>query len=306
MALADVPVPHAAGGNVLVKVTHCAVCRTDAKMWRIGHRDLHLPRVLGHEICGVQASGRRVVVWPGRACGRCDACRCGAENLCSAMRITGFHEDGGFAEYVRAPESSLLEVPEDLPGEVAALAEPLACTVNALEQLGVGAGEQVLIHGAGPVGLLAAVAVRARGARPVIHEIEPERRRSVQPFCRMIDASDRQEAGVDAALNAAPSTAAMLDGLARLRSGGRFCLFSGLTDDQRVPSGVLNEIHYRQLRVSGAYGCTRSQMTRALEILSDFRPAAEWLIEARIPLSAVPSVLPRVAEGRAMKTIVVF
>jgi threonine dehydrogenase-like Zn-dependent dehydrogenase len=307
LALTEIPVPDEAGGTALVKVSHCAVCRTDAKMWRIGHRDLRLPRVLGHEICGVlTATGRRVVVWPGRACGCCRACRTGAENLCSAMRITGFHEDGGFAEYVRAPESSLLAVPENLPGEIAALAEPLACAVNAVAQLGVADGESVLIFGAGPVGLLAAVAVRARGARPFIHEIHPERRRQTRPFCRMIEAPARPEVGVDAAINAAPSTAAFTEGLSALKSGGRFCLFSGLTDGRSVPAAVLNEIHYRQLRVSGAYGCTRGQMACALDILSDFRQAAEWLIEARIPLSAVPSVLPRIAEGRAMKMIVTF
>ena len=307
LELAEIEIPRADGDRTLLKVTHCAVCRTDAKMWRIGHRDLVLPRVLGHEICGFSEKlGRRAVVWPGRACGRCDPCLGGLENLCREMRIIGFHEDGGFAEVVRVPESSLVEIPDDLPGDVAALSEPLACALNALRQARVAAGDDVLIYGAGPVGLLTALAVRARGARPFLKEINPRRLRQIEPFRRRIGAGLFETRTYDVVFNAAPSTDAFTDGLARLKAGGRFCLFSGLTDDGSAPAAVLNEIHYRQLRVSGAYGCTRSQMESALKILSAFKREAARLIEARVPLAAVPSVLPAILEGLALKTVVEF
>lgn len=307
LALVEVSVPEAGRDETVLKVTHCAVCRTDAKMWRMGHRDLVLPRILGHEICGVSENeGHRVVVWPGRSCGRCEPCRTGAENLCREMRIIGFHEDGGFAEYVRVPESSLLEIPGDLPGSVAVLAEPLACAVNALQQADVAPGENVLIYGAGPVGLLMAIAVRAGGARPFLKEIRPEKLQQTEPVRRKIGARPYEPRIYDVVVNAAPSMETFTDGVARLGFGGRFCLFSGLTDNRSVPAALLNEIHYRQLRVSGAYGCTRAQMESALGILADFRNEAECLIEARVPLTAVPMVLPAVADGLVLKTIVEF
>jgi L-iditol 2-dehydrogenase len=307
LELKESPVPQAGVDKTVLKVTHCAVCRTDAKMWRIGHRDLVLPRVLGHEICGVSEKlGQRVVVWPGQSCGQCDMCLKGSENLCRGMRIIGFHEDGGFAEYVRVPESSLVAVPDDLPGDVAALAEPVACAVNAVRQAEVAAGEDVLIYGAGPVGLLTAVAVRARGARPFLKEINPLRLVQTETFRLKIGARTSEKRAYDVVVNAAPSTDTFTDGLSHLADGGRFCLFSGLTDNRNVPASVINEIHYRQLRISGAYGCTRAQMESALKIISDFRHEVEWLIEARVTLAAVPSVLPKIADGLALKTIVEF
>jgi D-arabinose 1-dehydrogenase-like Zn-dependent alcohol dehydrogenase len=307
LAMAEIPLPRAGKDETVLKVTHCAVCRTDAKMWRIGHRDLLLPRIPGHEICGIsEKTGRRAVVWPGRSCGCCEPCRTGAENLCREMRIIGFHEDGGFAEYVRVPDSSLLEIPGDLPGSIAVLAEPLACAVNALQQADMAPDENVLIYGAGPVGLLLAMAVKAGGGRPFLKEIRPEKLQRTESFRRRIGALPCEQKRYDVVINAAPSTETFIEGMTRLDFGGRFCLFSGLTDDRRVPAALLNEIHYRQLRVSGAYGCTRAQMTSALGILDDFRDVVELLIEARIPLASVPVVLPAVADGLALKTIVDF
>ena len=76
-----------AGGLVHLKVLFCAVCRTDAKMWSQGHRDLVLPRVLGHEMVVLhEESGTQYTVWPGQHCGQCMYCLQGRENLCQQMK----------------------------------------------------------------------------------------------------------------------------------------------------------------------------------------------------------------------------
>lgn len=308
LTLEDAPIPKPGPDDVLIKVAHCALCRTDAKMLKMGHRDLELPRILGHEIHGrVAEAGEAVVVWPGVACGACAQCRSGATNLCRAMRIIGFHRDGGLTEYLSAPRRSLIPVPGDLPGHIACLAEPLACGINALEQLDLKSGESLLIFGAGPVGLLMAVAARALGATPAIRDIAPDKRDRTRPFRRRIDAewSDlSDDRRFNAAVNAAPATPAFIDGLKRLSPGGRFCLFSGLTDGGTIDAAILNEIHYRQFHVTGAYGCTASQMARGLDILAAHASAAELLIEDRIPLEAVPAVLPELLNGNRFKIIV--
>jgi len=93
-------------GEIFLKITHCAVYKTDARMWKIGQRDLVVPRILGHEICGYETDGRkRFVVWPNKACGTCVQCKQGMENLCEMMEITGFYKNGGFAEYVAVQKS---------------------------------------------------------------------------------------------------------------------------------------------------------------------------------------------------------
>ncbi|QTA87646.1 alcohol dehydrogenase catalytic domain-containing protein [Desulfonema magnum] len=304
------PLPEISSGEILLKVTHCAVCRTDAKMWERGQRDLVLPRILGHEICGVsEQSKKRFVVWPGKACGHCQQCRRGSENLCREMEIMGFHKDGGFAEYAAVPESSLIPVPDDLAGNIASLAEPLACTLNALEQAKVRKGDRVLIYGAGPVGLMAGLAAHAQKAFPFIKDISPEKLRRSADFQKQIrienaDASPDNPGGFDVVINAAPSQDTFLKGLSDLRHGGRFCLFSGLTDESPVPVAVVNEIHYRQLQVTGAYGCTRLQMKNALKLLSAYKDEMCLLIDDHIELAQVPAVLPKILEGQALKFIV--
>lgn len=307
LSIAEMPRPKASETDAVLRVTHCAVCRTDAKMWARGHRDLILPRVPGHEICGeASESAGRFVVWPGDACGTCVYCMNGAENLCRKMRITGFHRDGGFAEYVAVPRRSLIPVPDALPSEIACLAEPLACGLNSIEQAGVEAGQGVLIYGAGPVGLLTGLAVVARGGTAVIREIDPSRGEKVLEMARFAEIRlfSGDEGGFDAAINAAPSTETVIDGIHRLKPGGLFCLFSGLTDERPLPTAVLNEVHYRQLSLTGAYGCTYDQTVAALDILARHHDAARLLIEAEIPLRKVAESLPRILESRSYKLIV--
>ncbi len=308
LRLKDTPLPKAGPEESILKVTHCAVCRTDAKMWDRGHRDLVLPRVLGHEICGyLEDSGKYFVVWPGKACGYCAQCKAGAENLCESMQILGFHRDGGFAEYVVVPKSSLLPVPHDLPGKVACLAEPIACAINALDQANLISGSHALIYGGGPVGLLMALTVKARGANPLIMEISSAKLGRSEEFRNKVGikaALQPSRSHFDIVINATSSIDVFAEGLNRLQDGGMFCFFSAFTDCSPVPADLLNEIHYRQLKCAGAYGCTRKQMKEAVETLLNYRDEVELLIEGDIGLDQVSSVLPRILGGQVLKFVI--
>ncbi len=290
--------PQAEPGERLLKVSHCALCRTDAKLLAHGHRDLVLPRIPGHEICATDPeTGERFAVWPGAVCGDCPYCRSSAENLCEQMRITGFHRDGGLAQWVAVPKQSLIPVPPELPDALACLAEPLGCTVNALEGLRVQGNESVLILGAGPVGLMAGLAARSRGAVPVFAERHPEKRETVAPIVRAMDGQWHESGNLyDAGLNAAPGCQTVVEGIQALKAGGRFSLFSGLTDAALPGPEWFNRIHYRQLSVSGAYGLTRAQMKTALQILAAHAQAASLLIESPVSLESVPRLLAKLLD----------
>jgi threonine dehydrogenase-like Zn-dependent dehydrogenase len=120
-----------------------------------------------------------------------------------------------------------------------------------------------------------------------------------------IEASEAPGAGPwDVVVNAAPDGATVLEGISRVRKGGRFCLFSGLTSPEAVPVSWLNEIHYREIQVSGAYGCTREQMRRALGIIAAHRAGVEMLIEERVSLDHVTDSLSAIWDGRALKVVV--
>lgn len=310
LRLKDLPRPCVEAGMVELRVSHCAICRTDVKMWRQGQRDLVMPRVLGHEVAGsVEKSGDRYVVWPGEGCGQCGHCLGSAENLCASMRILGFHRDGGLAEFVAVPKAALVPIPQDLPGFVACLAEPLACGLNALSMAGLAPGQTVVIFGAGSVGLLMALAAREAGARVFVHDINPVKLEISAAYRRELGletAAIEQLPPVDLAVNACPAMDTFLHGMALLASGGCFCLFSGFNDQRPVPADFLNEIHYRQLRIVGAYGCTRGQMARAVRLLDKHRVQVELLIDQRIGLEKVPQMLPAMVTGQALKYVVEF
>ena len=302
------PIPVAGSDEILLKVTHCAVCRTDAKMWKMGQRDLVLPRILGHEICGYEMDGqKRFVAWPGKACGTCVQCKQGTENLCETMKVTGFHKNGGFAEYVTVPESSLISIPDELPGNIAALAEPLACAINALEMINVTAGSKVLIYGAGTAGLLIALAVKEKNANPFIAEINSvkiERSKKFQDKTGIKAAQEFNQMKFEFVINAASSVDTFLNGVRMLKSGGGFCLFSGFTDSRSISADLINEIHYLQLKVTGAYGCTRRQIKEAVKILTKQQDKVDLLIEEYLNLEQVPSVLPKILSGEYLKFII--
>lgn len=301
------PVPEPGADEVRLRVVACGLCRTDAKLWRSGHRDLVLPRVPGHEICALDhTDGRRYVPWPGRACGACQACRAGLENLCPHMRILGFHVDGGLAEEVCVPRTALVPLPETLPDDVATLAEPLACCLNGWEQAGRIAGEPVLVIGGGPVGLLAAFAARAAGAIPFVLERSPTRlaQSAVLREAWPLPTGTVLPRGEFAAcLTATGDRGAVGTALSGLRPGGCCVAFSGLGEDGPLPAAAWNDLHYRQLHAVGAYGCTRAQLRRAVALLAAHAVTAARLITRTVDLETVPDAFAAVLAGTELKVV---
>jgi L-iditol 2-dehydrogenase len=158
--------------KVMLKVSACAVCGYDARVFRNGHRKVHPPVILGHELCGeIQNdiiardgmtinAGSRVAICPLIPCLNCSYCKIGDYNLCIKLREIGSTSDGGFAQYVTIPEQlirmgGLVPVPDNLTDEEAALLEPLACCLNSYSRmLPVAKESPVVIIGDGPMGLI--------------------------------------------------------------------------------------------------------------------------------------------------------
>jgi nicotinate-nucleotide--dimethylbenzimidazole phosphoribosyltransferase len=305
--------PPTVAGRIRLKVSYCGVCRTDAKMWREGHRDLVLPRVPGHEILARDEYGRPFTVWPGTACGGCRYCRCGRENLCNGMQIMGFHFDGGFSHDLLAPTDGLIAVPTHMPLHLACFAEPVGCLLNALEKLRLQPRERLLILGGGTLGLIAALVAKGVGAQPLVIEKNAARIERAQPFLRAINTGctpvDRQEGeSFDTAITACPDPMALAHATACLAKGGRLAFFSGLPRGRQmiIDTDLLNRIHYRELSVFGAYGLTRRHMAEALDIIARQPASFEMLVEAIVPPDALPDTLPKVLAGGVYKFILGF
>jgi len=299
-------IPEAGPDEVTLQVDYCGVCKTDAKIVHKGHRDLILPRIIGHECCGHVAAGFPYIIWPGKACGICELCNSGKENLCPDMQIIGFHRDGCMAEQVVVPESSLIALPADLSKKLAIFAEPLGCAINAVDQF-VKADGELLISGGGTCGLLMAIAAEYRGFKPTVFEPNKNKFQKVGEFAKLAEiVNEFPTKKFDCAVNATANIDAISEGINALKVSGAYCLFSGLDKKLEIPATLLNQIHYKQLTIKGAYGCTREQMTRALSIISDNSTALEQLIEDEIKIEQVPEILDNVANGKSYRYIVKF
>ncbi len=179
------PRPEPGPGEALIAVRATGVCAGDLYIFLGKNPYVTYPRIGGHEIAGTVAKlgpgtggpalGSEVVVEPFIGCGHCYPCRVGKSNCCANLQIIGVHREGGFADYVVAPVDRLHPVPKGLSLAAASFAEPVAIGVQACRRGAVGAGDTVLILGAGPIGLALVEVARARGAQTFITDIDAER-----------------------------------------------------------------------------------------------------------------------------------
>ncbi len=303
----EASLPEPGQGEKLLRVLFCAVCRTDAKMWSQGHRDLVFPRVMGHEVVAEDEQGKRFVIWPGTSCGRCSHCAGGRENLCETMTIMGFHNDGGFAGHVVAPEASLVPVPEGLAPGIACFAEPVGCVLNAVSKLGLEPGQRVLIYGGGTVGLIAALVCQDLGGEVCVIEKSEAKIDRLTPFLERTGIAcmkDTHESGFDCVINACPDPVAFSLGVVKAGKGARYAFFSGLAKNKTVETNLVNILHYKEVSLSGAYGLTRRNMVDALAGMERYHDTLAMLKEETIPLSGVAAIMPRVLSGEALKYVV--
>jgi L-iditol 2-dehydrogenase len=331
--LEDMPEPTAGAGEVKLRVRACSTCGTDVKIFNHGHQHIDPPRVMGHEIAGEVvevgdgvegwAPGDRVQVIAAVPCGQCDECRRGRMTICPNQTSVGYHYEGGFAEYLVVPRQVLAvdglnRIPEGVGFDEASVAEPLACVLNGQELAGVGAGDDVVVIGSGPIGCLHVRLARARGAARVLL-IDLNRSRLdlsagvVEPDAAIcsaeVDAVDEvlkltNGRGADVVITAAASGKAQEEAVLMTARGGRISLFGGLPKDNPTIRLDSNLVHYRELTLVGANGSSPAHNKQALELIASGSVPVADLITHRLPLEQVLDAFGIVARGEAIKVTV--
>lgn len=187
-AIQDVPDPVPAAGQMVLKVHHCGICGTDLHSTAAGPECLPAGKVLGHEFCGEVVrlgpgaearwrEGDRVASLPTIGCGACAACLAGTPIWCRQMKDHFFGTiNGGFAEYVLVGAKESVRLPDAVSWREAALVEPLAVGLHGVRLAKLEPGADVLVVGAGPVGLAVVVWARALGARTIVVTARSDRR----------------------------------------------------------------------------------------------------------------------------------
>ncbi len=309
--------PSPGPGEVLVRVAYCGVCGTDVHGFRSG---LIAPDcVIGHEYCGfVEALGEGVVdLEPGRLvagnsalwCGSCLWCRKGSGNLCAEGRILGVNTHGAMAEYVSVPRHTLHPADRADPRRLA-LAEPLATALRATRMAALSPGEEVLVTGAGPLGLLCLAVLRKAGLVVTVSEPRAGRRglaaamgaRTVVDPSRenlAVLASNRRGGGFAAVIECSGAARAIEQAPALLRPGGTVVLV-GLPEEP-VPTDFLTIVS-REVRVLGVFLNAGDDLDGAVGLLEGNAVDVSPLLGVEVDLEEVPAVLSELAEGQGAET----
>ena len=302
--LADLPDPAPGPGEVLLEVRASGLCHTDVDVLHARYGPGAFPVVPGHEFAGEVvdlgagvdgvALGDRVVVDPNLACGTCRACRRGRSNLCATLGAYGVSADGGMA-VLAAVRADRVHPIGALDWSTAALAEPMACALNGLRAADPVAEDAALIFGAGPIGLLIGMALRARGlARIAFADVDEARLALAEGFG--FDAVPAGSGALDAMARDrdlvvdATGRAEVAGALPRYAADGGTCLFFGVCPPDARIEVVPFELFRRQLRLQGSHSLDRN-IPEALAAIRACGPAISRLVPHRVPLDGMAAIL---------------
>jgi threonine 3-dehydrogenase len=296
--LADVPEPELGINDVLIRVHKTGICGTDLHIYKWdawARKTIPVPMVVGHEFVGeIVAVGSNVADFrPGQlvsgeghvVCGRCRNCLAGRRHLCADTRGIGVNRPGAFAEYLALPMSNVWVHSPGIDPEVASIFDPFGNAVHTALSFPV-LGEDVLITGAGPIGIMAAAVVRHAGARyVVITDVNPYRLELARKLGVTLAVDPREQGlgevqselgmqeGFDVGLEMSGNAQAFRDLLANMAHGGKIALLG-------IPEGEMaidwNSVIFSMLTIKGIYGRemyeTWYKMTVMLQSGLDIRP----------------------------------
>lgn len=315
LSVVEQPDPTPGAGEVVVRVTGCGICGSDlhsvAVMGPPG-------TVLGHEIAGTVAElgagvtnvkpGDLVAVRPFAGCGACDYCRAGRADHCAAFELVGFQRPGGFAEATVARADELFALPAEVRAQDHALVEPFAVARRALRRGGLVAGEDVIVLGAGPIGLAVTHWARALGARNIIVSDPLEQRRELALALGATSAvhpdaiADAAAGGVPLVLECSGTQSLIDQGMQLAGIDGRVAVVGiCLANDAIFPWWGLNK--ELDIRFSIYYG--RDDFTETIDAFATGALAPDGLVTETIDLDAVPERFARLAkEADAGKVVI--
>lgn len=285
----DVPNPRLQAGEALIQVSMAGICGSDVHIFNGDNPIAYTPVIPGHEFMGIiselatpmpdLAIGDRVVIQPLKFCGECSPCKRGFEHVCEKLIVIGVNQDGGFAQFVAVPVDTLIKVPDDMPDEIAVLAEPFSIGYHACSRGGIQAGQRVAVIGGGPIGLYSALVARELGASSVVIS-EPLAARRALVECFDIRAFDPrtdgalgdvnsladgkgfdlviETSGVDAGLDFAVEVAAVRGTIVTLgfpaKNYARYNITRGIV---------------KELSLVGSRVCPRDEFRKTLDMLQD-------------------------------------
>ena len=272
----DVPMPNCGTNDVKIKITHTALCGTDLHIYKWddwAQRTLELPLVTGHEFCGIIEEigpgvthfkeGDRVSGEGHITCGYCRNCRAGKRHICHKTVGIGIQRPGAFAEFLVIPESNVWPIHKDIPSEIAAFFDPFGNATHTALSFEM-TGEDVLITGAGPIGVMAVAICKFVGARNIVitdineYRLELARKLGATKAINISKENLKDYYselnivnGFDVGLEVSGNPSAFKDMLSHMYHGGNVALLGLLPESTQIN---WDEIIFKGLNIKGIYG----------------------------------------------------
>lgn len=321
----EVEAPVASGRNdVIIRMRACGMCGTDLAVLE-GRHPAKPPVILGHECAGEVSEignevkslsvGDHVVVDPNLRCGVCRYCRSDRPNLCENLVSIGEDIDGGFANYLRAPEGVVYRVPKEMGWKTAAMTEPFSCVVNGFLRARVKPSDTAVVYGAGPMGLFWVSLLRKAGARKIISvEVAPKRREAARnvgadatvdptsenPVKRIKEETGGQ--GADVAVEVIGKIETVEAALQSSAYGGRVIIMGTCRPDALAKFSPFDIMRYEK-DILGTHTQVAS-FRPAIEMLDAGFVPVDAIVTHEIPLREIDKAFSLNRKGEAVKTII--
>jgi L-iditol 2-dehydrogenase len=289
LELQEVPTPEPAAGEVLVKLEYCGICTLEQRLYS-GAMKMPLPLIPGHEASGFVERSAEGLFTPLPAgtpvtldlitrCGECYYCRTGHSNLCVNRFQRGRKVLGGFGEYITVAAKQVFPVPAGVPLAEAAFAEPVACCIRSLKKLGLSLADDLLVVGAGPMGLMHLMVAQCLGARVFVSDPDPSRREKARELGAFLSVDPGGEdlpelvrahtegRGADAAVVTSPAHEALKSAVDSVSKNGRINIYTSYSDSPALPLDA-DTVHREQTLITGSEGRTEHDFLQAVRLIS--------------------------------------
>ena len=310
--------------EVLIRIHACGICPSDLRAYTGLRKPFRPPPYIpGHEwtgrivavgegVEGLSVGDRVVPSWR-VVCGQCYYCIRGRHNCCENLQRGRVR--GGFAEYGVAPAESLLKIPEQVSYQEASFCEPVACCINGSLDSNIGFGDDVVILGAGPIGLIHLQLAQHAGGRVFVSDLIPERLEKAMELGAdgVIQASQEDAVqrvkdltrgyGANVIVVAVGAPSALRQGLEMVAMGGTVNYFAGTYPPTTLDIDP-NLIHYREIRLTGSHDFTPYHFRTALRFIETRTVKVEPLISHSLGLEQVKEGFDIVAKREGLKVVI--
>jgi len=310
--------------EVRIHVAYCGVCGTDLHIFKGGmDKRVSMPQVIGHEMSGEIAEvgsnvkgwspGDRVVVRPLNPCGSCPACKAGHSHVCYNLKFLGIDTPGAFQRSWTVPAHTLHRLPAHLSYDLAALIEPVAVACHDIRRGDLQAGEEAVVIGGGPIGLLIGLVGKQAGAKILISEVNPFRLNLAKELGLEVvnpKETDLNEfvmkrtggTGADVVfeVTGTPAGAAVMTQLVRVR--GRIVVVGVFGDPPKVD---LFRFFWRELHLCGARVYEAEDFEKAIDLAARGAFPLERLISARWPVTELQKAFEQIEAGTDLMKVLI-